>query len=75
MGKRACQATGKVAFVRHQDAAKVIGDLRVRHRLPAADGPLSLYQCEHCRRWHVTGMTAEQTRDIQRAKRRKGVMK
>jgi hypothetical protein len=71
MGKFICQRSGKVAFVRHQDAAKVVGDVGNRHRIPSADAPKSIYQCEHCGRWHVTGYPPELNRQIQRAVRRK----
>lgn len=67
-----CEQTGKVMYTRHQDAAKVIGRIHDVHRRAAvAHVPRSTYQCEHCRRWHITSYEPAHTRAIQRSKRRK----
>lgn len=67
MGARTCTAAGKVAFVRHQDAEKLIARYAKRNRGLAA-APLSPYRCTTCRRWHVTNMTPAESAEYQAAR-------
>lgn len=69
MGRRICQQTGKVSFVRHQDAAKQVGSVFTR-KTGLADTAQSFYQCEFCKRWHVTSLPPQETTALQRQKRR-----
>lgn len=70
--RKICEPTGKIIYTRHQDAHKVIGHIRNRaERADLVHLPRSAYQCEHCRRWHITSYDPLHTRNIQRAKRRK----
>lgn len=68
MGRRTCPTTGKVSFVRHQDAAKEVARLERMRGL--AELPSSFYECEHCKRWHVASMGQKRATAIQRKKRR-----
>lgn len=67
MGVRKCTAAGKLAFVRHQYAEKLVAFYRRVAETGAVEVPRSVYRCVACRRWHVTGYTPEQTADWKRA--------
>lgn len=67
MARKRCEKTGSVIFVRHQDAAKVIGAWFIKGRSDTAQVPQSIYHCAHCGRWHVSGYTPEDTKATVRA--------
>lgn len=67
MAARYCVAAGKVAYVRHQEAEKVIA-LHAKRCNGSASRPLSPYRCVVCRRWHLTGLTPEEAADHRRAR-------
>jgi hypothetical protein len=70
--RKICDSTGKIIYTRHQDAQKVLGAIYRRYRNDElAKVPRSAYQCEHCRRWHITSYDPLHTRNIQRSKRHK----
>lgn len=76
MGNRLCRATGKVSFVRHQDAEKVVARFSPARKRGLVEAPQAVYRCRSCNRWHLTGMTpaesAEYTRLRGKPKRRAG---
>jgi hypothetical protein len=67
MARKRCEKTGSVIFVRHQDAAKVIGLSFVKGVAPGAQVPQSIYRCAFCGRWHVSAYTPEDTKASVRA--------
>lgn len=67
---RICTRTRKRIFKNAADAKR-----SVAHWLSMADPAFeataqSVYRCVHCRKWHITGLAPEVTREITRAKRR-----
>lgn len=65
-----CERTGKHKFKRHQDAASALGRMRRYAKdVGAAACPKSFYQCQHCKRWHLTSYSPELTRAIQQHRR------
>lgn len=52
--RRSCPATGKRQYKRHEADRAVTLAGRQAH---SAQVPVSCYRCEHCRKWHLTGMT------------------
>lgn len=69
MAARICEPTGKRKYTRHQDAAKVMAVAQKKAR-DGVEVPRSMYQCDQCGRWHLTSYEAEETRQLQQARRR-----
>lgn len=67
MALRICAAAGKVAFVRHSQAEKVVASYRKKAASGVAEAPRSAYRCAVCRRWHVTGQSPQEAADWKRA--------
>jgi len=63
-----CAVTGKRIYKRHQAAAKAVGKMQKTAR-GAAASPNSIYQCDHCGRWHLTSYSPQLTRAIQHDRR------
>lgn len=68
MGIHFCTASGKMAYVRPQDAEKAIAKQRFRAERGLAQVPLSTYRCAVCRRWHLTSMTPQETAERKQAR-------
>lgn len=69
MSARICDASGKRTYTRHQDAAKVMSLAQKKAR-DGVEVPRSIYECGACGRWHLTSYAVEETRQLQRARRR-----
>lgn len=67
MAARYCPAAGKVAYVRHQEAEKVVA-YHAKKLNGIASHPRTAYRCVVCRRWHVTSLTPEEAADHKRAR-------
>lgn len=67
MGTRFCPAAGKVAYVRHQEAEKIVARFTKANQ-GIASHPQSAYRCTVCRRWHVTSLTPDEAADHKRAR-------
>lgn len=70
MTMKVCEVTRKVSYKNAAEANREMARIRARH---GSDDQLiqqlqAIYKCKHCRRWHHTSMTREQSRalDIKR---------
>ena len=66
MGNRVCRATGKVSFVRHQDAEKVMAHYSPARKRGLVEAPQAIYRCVSCNRWHLTCMTPAESAEYTR---------
>lgn len=74
MTEKRCWANNKLQFKNASDASRAMAEKwRVHHAtVDTAQMPLRVYRCQHCRRWHMTSMTAEQSREVE-SRRKLGV--
>ena len=70
MSNRTCPVQGKRRFKNAADAKRAVGYWLRNHDPELIQTAQSVYRCTHCRGWHTTSYTIDQTRRIQAAIKR-----